>query len=262
MKNSIQHVLFASYGNDSLALIQWAHDQGLEGVVVAYSDTGWSSPAWDERVTKCEAWVQSLGFGTVRIQSEGMEALVRRKKGWPYQRSQFCTTELKIIPAQKWLDANDPDKEAICYVGVRREESANRADWPEWTEESDKHGGRSLHAPLVRLTELQRNVLLAKTGFKPLPHRSKECDPCVNENREGICQISEKRIIFIERLEVDLGHTSNGKPRTFFRPHRHKGAVGIREMVRWAKTGGNYNPDQDDFFLGSGAGCDSGMCGG
>ena len=37
------HVLFCSYGNDSIALIQWAHERGLKDVVCLYSDTGWSA---------------------------------------------------------------------------------------------------------------------------------------------------------------------------------------------------------------------------
>ena len=40
------HVLFCSYGNDSIALIQWAHERGLKGVTCLYSDTGWSARWW------------------------------------------------------------------------------------------------------------------------------------------------------------------------------------------------------------------------
>ena len=39
-----EHVIFASYGNDSIALIQWAHERDLTDVAVAYSDTGWGAP--------------------------------------------------------------------------------------------------------------------------------------------------------------------------------------------------------------------------
>ena len=44
-----------------------------------------------------------------------------------------------------------------------------------------------------------------------------------------------------------------GPGKTFFRPYRYMGAVGIREIIRWAQAGhGKYEPR---------AACDSGFCG-
>jgi len=103
---TIDYVIFASYGNDSIALIQWAHERGLKNVVVAHGETGWAAQWWGGRVTQAEAWVRRLGFVPVRIHSEGMEALVARKKAWPRGgggRFQFCTAALKEMPAQQWL---------------------------------------------------------------------------------------------------------------------------------------------------------------
>lgn len=252
----MKYIVFASYGNDSCALIQWANERGLEDVVCAYSDTGWSAPEWDERVAEAEQWAQSLGFETVRLKSEGMAELVRRKKAWPRGgggKFQFCTRELKELPALEWMDQVDPDKEATCLIGVRREESANRRQFPEWTIDSEKHGGRDLWAPLVRHTEADRNALLEKTPFHPLPHRSKECDPCVNEGKRELKHLPEDRIQVIEVMENEAGINSKGNPRVMFSPARHNGAVGIREVVHDAKKG------VDDLF-GS-AGCDGGWCG-
>ena len=77
------YVIFASYGNDSIALIQFAKDRGLKGVAVVYSDTGWAADYWAHRVARAEIWIRSLGFTAHRTQSEGMTELVRRKKAWP-----------------------------------------------------------------------------------------------------------------------------------------------------------------------------------
>ena len=46
----IRFVIRASYGNDSIALIQWAREECLTDVVVLYSDTGWSRAWWARRV--------------------------------------------------------------------------------------------------------------------------------------------------------------------------------------------------------------------
>ena len=254
----MKHVIFASYGNDSCALIQWTVENGIDGVTCAYSDTGWAAPWWADRITEREAWVKSLGYKTIRIPSEGMESLVRRKKGWPMcARMQFCTQVLKTQPAATWLAKIDPECEVVCMVGIRREESAHRATFPDWTEESSRHGNRSLWAPLARHTGQDRDALLARAGIVPLPHRSMECYPCICSNRADLQAVDDNRVALVEAIEADMGVTVHGKPRTMFRPYRHLGAIGIREVVRWAKTGRAYNTRQPDLFLG---GCDSGMC--
>lgn len=249
-------VIFASYGNDSVALIQWAHENHLLDVTVVYTNTGWAAHKWADRVQRGRAWAESLGFNTLEIPSMGMHALVRMKQAWPRGgggRFQFCTEHLKEAPALAWLDQVDQNKEAICMVGIRREESDNRATFPEWTEESEKHGGRMLHAPLVRHTEAQRNELILRTPMEILPHRSKECWPCVNARKQEIRAMDEDAIERVEAIEMEAGINSKGNARVMFSPKRHSGAVGIRAVVEDARHGMTdmYEP----------AGCDGGWCG-
>ncbi|MDE2096584.1 MAG: phosphoadenosine phosphosulfate reductase family protein [Patescibacteria group bacterium] len=250
-------VIKASYGNDSVALIQWAAENELEHVAVLYNDTGWAKRDWLSRVEELENWVSRLGFDPHRTSSIGLEALVRKKKGWPRQGIQFCTAELKMAPTRKWLDENDPYALSTSVVGVRREESANRASHPEWSVGFD---GQTVWAPLVRHTTQDRDDLLKRAGVEPLPHRSSECFPCINANRADIVQLSEDegRVAEIEALEKDLGFTAKGSPRTMFRPYRYMGATGIREIVRWAKSPrGKFELDDGE----GGSGCETGWCG-
>jgi hypothetical protein len=188
-----------------------------------------------------------------------MEALVKRKMGWPRNGLAFCSYELKIKPAMEWLERFDPDKEATCLVGIRREESPKRALWPEHTEESPNHGGRSLWAPLVRYDVKMRDELIVRSGFEVLPHRSMECYPCVNACREDIAMLSPVRVDYIENFENSLGvGVRSGKPKTMFRPKKKRGAVGIREVWAWSKDkkfkGSAYELDLPKQ-------CDSGFCG-
>jgi 3'-phosphoadenosine 5'-phosphosulfate sulfotransferase (PAPS reductase)/FAD synthetase len=253
---SPDYVIFASYGNDSVALIQWAHEQGLRGVTVAYSNTGWAAQKWAERVRVGSAWAQSLGFQTVEIPSIGMYGLVRFKKAWPRGgggKYQFCTEHLKEAPALEWLGKVDPAADSICMIGVRREESDNRATFPEWTEISEKHSGRSLHAPLVRHREAERNALILKSPLPILPHRSKECYPCVNARKGEIAAMDEPAIVKVETMEEEAGINSRGNARVMFSPARHNGAIGIRAVIEDAKHG------MDDLYQP--AGCDGGWCG-
>lgn len=256
------HVLFASYGNDSIALIQWAHERGLKGLTVVHSDTGWAADHWIERVQAGADWARSLGFTATALHSEGMIPLVTRKKGWPLpQKYKFCTEHLKINPAKEWLAANDPDGDSICMVGVRRCESRARATWPTWVEESDKHGGRSLWSPLALMLDDERDALVARTPFPLLPHRSQECFPCINANRNDLRRLTPERVEEIAALEARMGFTSNDKPRTMFRPYRHQGATGIREVWKWAQSKHGEYGKRQLVILGEGTGCDSGMCG-
>lgn len=256
-----------SWGNDTVAMIQFLHEEGLTDVVCLYSDTGWPGEGWLERVGRMEAWARSLGYQTARTSSEGMEALVHRKKAWPRQGMQFCTEALKIKPTLDWLAANDPDRVGICANGKRAAESTVRSQTVEWIETSLSHGGRRLWQPLHAHSEAERDALIIRAGHAVLPHKSRECRLCVNTGREGLRAATEPDIAWVERVEGDLGHTASGKPRTMFRPARKMGATGIREVVAWAKADrGKYDPNQPDLLDdGTGpsetaTGCDAGFC--
>jgi len=246
------HVISSSYGNDSVAMIQWAREQGLTDVTVVFVDTGWSAPGWLDRVARMEAWVQSVGFSVVHLKAAtGFEDLMLQKKGFPNQRYQWCSAMLKGIPFLNWIDEADPDCSAIVMIGKRREESTERADTPEFVEQSEYHGDRRVWHPLYVHTESERDELLARAGFEPLPHRSKECSPCINSNKSDLRRLTEEDIQRVESLEARVGNT-------MFRPKRHGGAKGIRRVVAWAYSDrGKYDDRQDSLFNH----CSSGYCG-
>ena len=252
------NIIFSSCGNDSVATIQWAFDQGLEDIIVAYSDTQWASPSWKYRVDSVSQWVFDYGGEFVTIPSEGFANLVRRKKAFPANGMGFCSFELKIKPAMEWLDVIDPQKIATCYVGVMRIESEKRKNWPLVIQESPNHGGRKLVSPLADMTLDGRNELLMRAGFDILPHRSEECTPCINATIPDIQKISEHDLIKVVNLEDEMGvGERSGKHKYMFRYQRMGGAKGFAQVKRWAdQGGGNYSPDQEDLF-----GCDSGFCG-
>ena len=247
------NVISSSYGNDSIAMIQWAHECDLQDVKVVYIDTGWASPSWVDRVEMCEKFAIKCGFEVVRIIPEvQFEDLMIKKKGFANQRYQFCSGMLKGIPFLNWIDVVDEDCEATVLVGKRREESQSRKNTPEYVYDSEYHGGRLLWHPLYKHTEADRDELLGRAGFDVLPHRSLECSPCVNANRLDFQSLTQADIDKVAALEAKVG-------KNMFRPKRHNGAEGIAEVVKWAKYGaGKYNPKQDDLFIlgcGSPYGC-------
>jgi hypothetical protein len=253
------HIIKCSGGNDSVALIRWAWEQKLENVVVLHNDTGWASEAWPVRM---ETIVKPLAarycMNWVTLQSVGMEKLVsRRRRGWPSRLSQFCTIELKIEPYLAWLKANWPSaKEATVYCGVRRAESEKRRTWPEYVESSNYDLGLALHSPLALMSDEQRNELLHRAYVEPLPHRSRECCPCINSNKADILALPERDIAKVERIENKLGRNGKGNLCVMFRAKKHKGALGIRNIIKWAKGEEFQNDELDTPLL-----CDAGMCG-
>lgn len=246
------NVISSSYGNDSVAMIQWAHEHLLPDVHVVFIDTGWAAPGWLDRVERMEAWVRGLGFTVVHLASAiTFEDLMVRKKGFPSQRHQWCSGILKGLPFLTWIDEADPTNAATVLIGKRREESQERADTPEFVESSMYHGGRRVWHPLYLHTEAMRDKLLARAGIAPLPHRSKECSPCINANRDDMRQLTEQDIQRVEAIEAKVGQT-------MFRPKRHGGAKGIRRVIAWAYSErGKYDDRQETLFNQ----CSSGYCG-
>lgn len=212
-------------------MIQWSIEQNIKDVHVVFCDTGWQSPNWMNRVHAVHEYAKKNGIQAHIVKSIGMEELVRIKKGFPGNAQQFCTAHLKGIPFLEWIDVADPECKAIVMVGKRRAESQARKDTPEFITDSEFHGGRTLWHPLYLHTDEQRNELIKRSGFDVLPHRSLECNPCVNANREDFLRLTAGEIERVNELEVEIG-----KP--MFRPKRFS-ALGIYGVIQWAKEGRN-----------------------
>lgn len=253
------YVISSSYGNDSCALIYWAHGFGLhliDDVYVTFIDTGWAGDGWMERVAEKEEWVRSLGFIPVRITPPvQFEDLMVMKKGFPNQRYQWCSVQLKGIPFLQWIDEADPDCKAVVLIGKRRDESAERASTPEYVDESEYHGGRRLWHPLYLHSEADRDLLLDLAGIEPLPHRSQECAPCVNANRADFLILTEKEIARVEALEKEVGNLMFRRKRYISKMYP-EGCTGIRQVIQWAHKA-PLEPEEPQGF----ATCSSGYCG-
>lgn len=225
-----RYIARCSFGNDSVAMLQHMRERGLKDVAVVYSDTGWGSEEWDERVSTGEAWVRSLGWDFVNLTSVGMEHLVRTqaKNGiWPTRVRKFCTKELKIKPFLRWVATADPDCKALICVGVRRAESKARVNHPEFMPEADD--GRHVWHPLIHFSDDDRNVLVSRTPLPLTEGRSRECEICINANKDDLKRAGEPAIARVERIENEIGQP-------MFNPAKMMGATGIREAVRWGNS--------------------------
>ena len=248
----MKHVISSSFGNDSMALMQWAYENAIPDVTVVHCDTGWASPEWPARVSKGAALASRLGFKFVQLQSMGMEAMVRMKSGFPMHGSQFCTAWLKGLPFLQWIDDADAGCESVVMIGKRRAESLDRKETPEWIDASEYHGARKVWHPLYLHSDADRDALLTRAGIEKLPHRSDECSPCTNANRDDLRRLSGRQIGKLAALESEV-------EQPMFRAAKHGGANVILEVIKWAKySKGQYKTGQDDLFeigCGSPFGC-------
>jgi 3'-phosphoadenosine 5'-phosphosulfate sulfotransferase (PAPS reductase)/FAD synthetase len=201
------YIIPANFGNDSLALIQWAYEAKVTPVTVTYVDTGWAAPEWPARVERCKVWVESLGFHFVLLKPKvDFPTLMREQKGFPTRKFQWCASFLKGLPLLAWLDqpANDPGCVATIMLAHRRSASRAKATLAEFIDESEHYGERNLWHPLYLHTLEERDALLQRAGFEVLSHRSLECDPCVNSDAVDVLRMDLSVIERTATLEKEL----------------------------------------------------------
>ena len=117
------HIISVSFGNDSIALLQWAHDKKINAHVV-YIDTGWAHESWDNRIKQGKILAAKYGFSVHHIKGDlSFSEMVVMKKGFPSNRYQFCTGILKGLPFLDFCEKIDPDRQSTIIIGKRREES-------------------------------------------------------------------------------------------------------------------------------------------
>lgn len=221
------YVIRSNYSDNSIALIQWAYENELEGVQVCYVDTGWAGEGWLNHVVRCEEFVSRNGFHPVRLQSRVAFAdLMAMKNGFPNQRYQWCSLHLKGITFLQWIDEIDPQSQAVIMIARR---GAGHGDVPKTIESCEYHGERKVWHPFHSLGDEQREGLLERAGIQSLGHRSLECDPCINSSIADLRRLAESDIAKTEELEEDI-------EATMFDPQMCAGAHGIRKVIQWAQS--------------------------
>jgi 3'-phosphoadenosine 5'-phosphosulfate sulfotransferase (PAPS reductase)/FAD synthetase len=233
-----------------------------------FLDTGWEHPLTYEYLRG--PLTAKLGPISEARGPLTFEQLVEKKGLFPSRVMRFCTTELKVFPAQRWLaDRGDElGVELVNSVGIRRAESKARSAMPEW-EWSD---GFDLETwrPLVTWTaddvrEIHKRHDLASNPLYDLGFSRVGCFPCIHENKKGIALVAEHapdRIDLIGRLTDKLNEQGAARDAAIGRPFMPRSMFGyhggdnrhipltIAETVEWARSKrGEWQPP------GAGDGC-------
>ena len=237
-----------------------------------FADTWWEHP-------DTYAYVDSLErlFGPIkRVGREGgMRKLVRDRNGFPARVRRFCTSELKRIPLAIWMASEARrlgGSEAISVTGLRRDESAARANLLPWEITTTKIPGKWAadgepyqtvewsYRPLLDWKLADVVAIHQRHNVRPNPLYLRGfsrvgCFPCINAGKGEIKRIAEQHPEIIDEiaaLEDELTASARTRLqdesillRSFFsRPtgeidaegHRLDEPVPVWDVVAWSRT--------------------------
>lgn len=204
-----KHLIFISnYGDDSVAMIQWAKKIGLpvNQIKIVSVDTGFSSKAWKIRVREGERYAQNLGFETITLVSKiSFEEATKGRNEFPSSKFQWCSALLKGLPLLDWLDEIDRNCQSIIAIAKRKDVlPALQNNLSEWIEKSPHFNDRSVWHPILNLDTLSRDTLLSDADFIPLNYPSQECFPCVNASVQTLAHLPSEEINRVDQLEIEI----------------------------------------------------------
>ena len=223
----MKYLVSLSGGKDSTACLLWALGTlPKEDIIPYYIDTKWEHDAIYEYLDYLE---NNLDVKIIRLESEGMEALSKRKKMMPNRVMRFCTENLKVKPAVEFYKTfQDKGINFINIVGVRRDESPARAN----TESFSVVDGIKTLYPIAywntqRIFDYHKEHKvdvnpLYKKGFKRVG-----CYPCIYATKHELMIMEDKYVQRLRNLESEMQEIVkkdgfDASKATFFPPDRDK----------------------------------------
>lgn len=252
----MKHIVSVSGGKDSTALLLWAIEQSVDFEAVTM-DTGWEARETYEYLEYIE---RRLGFKITRLSPpRQMVDLILWKFMFPSRRFRYCTQYLKVLPFLEYVG----DREVVNMVGIRADESRDRAKLPERGPMRDAEGV-TVWRPLLAWSVQDVIAMHKRHKVPPNPlyvagSERVGCWPCVFERKTSIRAVATQdpaRIDLIRDLEakVQVGQAkrlaARGEtyeslgylPPTFFSLKKGRGKerksthVPIDEVVAWSMT--------------------------
>jgi 3'-phosphoadenosine 5'-phosphosulfate sulfotransferase (PAPS reductase)/FAD synthetase len=171
------------------------------------------------------------------------QEMCRIKGRPPARRAQFCTSILKLKPQRRWMRqefgpvGQHPGEEFERYTGVRRDESAARANYPdrEWDDFFDCY----VNHPIAAFTKEQCFAGAKARGEEINPlyrlgFNRVGCAPCINSGKADIMNWLARRPEMIDKVRL----MERDQGRTFFAPVVPGMATNtIDQVIEWSQTG-------------------------
>lgn len=203
-----KHILVGNFGNQSIALLQWAIVSGLSNSYFVSIDTDWAGKGWDRRVAKGQGYARAHQVKPIQLTPPiYFTDLVRQRGEFPSQQFKWCASLLKGSTLNDWLDEIDPNCQAVILLAKQKATSSRYNDLTEFIEESEYYGGRKVWYPLIEHTLAQRNALIAQTPFELISTRSLECEPCIYTAAEELGEVHPDDMNKLHTLEQQIGQS-------------------------------------------------------
>ena len=113
------NIIIANYGNESLALIQWAWQQAMPNLLVLSVDTGWEAQDWQAHRLQVFRWMEerNIIYQHLNAQLTMAESILDRKQ-FPSKKFQWCAPFLKGLTLNKKLDEIDKSFKSHHFTKV------------------------------------------------------------------------------------------------------------------------------------------------
>ena len=217
-------VINFSGGKDStamLALLCEHYPHMPKHVVMA--DTGWehmNSPGkWPSAIAWSEMIVERFGLPlhVVRNPNKTLLTMAEKRGKFPASEQRQCTSDLKRDPINTWIRRHVRDPVVVSAMGMRAEESSNRARLPVLCRDArETNSRRTLWKwnPILRWTEAEVRAYLAEKDLPLHPvygHlRRFSCRVCIFMTDHDLRQVKQhdpEAIETISRIEEQIGFT-------------------------------------------------------
>ena len=238
----MKYLVSLSGGKDSTACLLWALDTlPKKDIIAFYTDTKWEH---DDVYKYLDYLEKELEIKIIRLESEGMEALSKRKKMMPNPTMRFCTYELKIKTFLQFVHDEFivKDIDFINITGVRREESQARSNTECFKIQREtirfEDGRDNITVDIkvmhpVAYWDTQRVFdyhKLHKIDVNPLYKRGFTrvgCYPCIYARKHELMLMEDKYVQRLRNLEKDMQKIVSkagfdASKAKFFQPDRDK----------------------------------------
>ena len=246
-----------SGGKDSAALSLHLAELGIEHDRIFF-DTGWEHP--DTYAYLRGPLTAAIGPIRELHGPRTMAELCIHKGMFPMRTKRFCTSELKMRPAQDYIAAlMDGGTDVVNAVGIRAGESRARSLLTEW--EWSDGWDCEIWRPLIAWSEADVIAVHRRHGLAPNPlylrgYERVGCWPCIFARKDEIRRIADEspeRIAEIRALEATVNDGARARAAAKGEPLRTvrawfmamgslRGEVGdctpvpIDDAVSWART--------------------------